>query len=87
MEMLKTRTAMSFEEAVRAGIEYGYGPSTSRERIEEDIQRRLALPTTAEGYSKQLLAGLGYPGTRGRLAQISVPTLVPPATATAWCLR
>jgi 3-oxoadipate enol-lactonase len=76
MEMLKTRTTMSFEEAVRAGIQYGYDPSTSRERVEEDIQRRLALPTTAEGYSNQLLAGLGYPGTRGRLAQISVPTLV-----------
>ncbi len=74
--MLRNRATMSPEDAARASIEVGYAATTPRDRIEEDIQRRLALPTTNEGYTNQLMAGLGYPGTKDRLHQIAVPTLV-----------
>ena len=76
MDMLRNRATMSPEDAARASIDVGYAASTPRDRIEEDIAKRLELPTSNEGYTNQLMAGLGYPGTRDRLGQVTVPTLV-----------
>jgi pimeloyl-ACP methyl ester carboxylesterase len=76
MDMLRSRATLPVEEAARASIDVGYSAATPRDRIEEDISMRLEIPTSAEGYQNQLLAGLGYPGTLSRLHQIAVPTLV-----------
>ena len=76
MDMLTARTTLSQEEAIRAATPVAYAPGTPAERIEEDIKVRLDIPTSGEGYSNQLAAGLGYPGTFSRLHQISVPTLI-----------
>jgi pimeloyl-ACP methyl ester carboxylesterase len=76
MEMLRNRTQMAPEDAIRASIEVGYAPTTPRQRIDEDIAKRMELPTSNEGYTNQLMAGLGYPGTMGRLPQLAKPTLV-----------
>jgi pimeloyl-ACP methyl ester carboxylesterase len=76
MEMLRNRATMPLEESVRASIDVGYGSATPRDRIEEDIRLRLEIPTTTEGYTNQLMAGLGYPGTLARLPTVTVPTLV-----------
>jgi pimeloyl-ACP methyl ester carboxylesterase len=76
MDMLRNRTTLSPEEAIRASVDVGYHPSTSRDRIEKDIALRLEIPNTAAGYMNQLMGGLGYPGTLARLPGVSAPTLV-----------
>jgi pimeloyl-ACP methyl ester carboxylesterase len=76
MQMLTERSSLSAEDSIRASIPFGYAPTTPADRIEEDITRRLSIPMTAEGYTNQLMAGLGYPGTKPRLHRITVPTLV-----------
>jgi pimeloyl-ACP methyl ester carboxylesterase len=75
LDLLRSRATMPFDEAVRAAVDHAYGCAPP-EAIEEDIRRRLAIPTAAEGYAAQLLSGLGYGGTAERLHQIDVPTLV-----------
>ena len=90
MDMLTSRASLSPEEAIRASTPVAYAATTPPDRIEDDIKIRLAIPTSGEGYMNQLTAGLGYPGTKARLHQIKVPTLilhgdrdqmVPPANA------
>lgn len=90
MDMLTNRTTLSPEEAIRASTPVAYAPTTPAARIEEDIKVRLDIPTSGEGYINQLTAGLGYPGTKARLHELAVPTLiihgdgdqmVPPANA------
>lgn len=77
MDMLRNRhDGASPEEAMRASIPYAYAPGTDPEIIEADIRLRLEIPTTAEGYFGQLMAGLGYPGTADRLPSLSMPALV-----------
>jgi pimeloyl-ACP methyl ester carboxylesterase len=76
MDMLRNRATMTPEDAARASIDVGYAATTPRDRIEEDIAKRLEFPTSNEGYTNQLMAGLGYPGTKDRLHQIAVPTLI-----------
>jgi 3-oxoadipate enol-lactonase len=76
MDMLRDRTALSPEESIRASVPFAYSPTTPQERVDEDVQRRIDVPNTAEGYTNQLMGGLGYPGTKSRLGQIRVPTLV-----------
>ena len=61
---------------IRSPENVGYAKATPRDRIEEDVAKRLEIPTTAEGYQNQLMGGLGYPGTKARLHQVTVPTLV-----------
>jgi pimeloyl-ACP methyl ester carboxylesterase len=76
MTMLTTRNTLSREEAIRASIPVGYAESTPRDEVEEDIRLRLEIPTSAEGYTNQLMGGLGYPGTKSRLPSVTVPALV-----------
>ncbi|MDP9101186.1 MAG: alpha/beta hydrolase [Actinomycetota bacterium] len=76
LDSLKARAAMPFEEAVKASIAYAYAQGTPPEIIQADLDRRLALPTSPEGYTAQLTGGLGYQGTLPRLKALGVPALV-----------
>jgi pimeloyl-ACP methyl ester carboxylesterase len=76
MEVLKARSSMPFDEAVRAAIQYGYSANVDSQVIEEDMRRRVALPTSPVGYEAQLMGGLGYQGTLPRLTRLAVPALV-----------
>jgi pimeloyl-ACP methyl ester carboxylesterase len=53
---------------------FAYAPGASC--VDEDIRRRLELPTSNEGYEGQLMGGLTYPGTTSRLPSLSIPVLV-----------
>lgn len=75
MDMLRNRPTDP-EASIRASIPVGYAAGTDPARIEEDVRRRLALPTSAEGYAGQLMGGLGYAGTLHRLPDLDVPVLV-----------
>lgn len=76
MAMLRNRTTLPREEAIRASIPVGYADTTNKDWIEEDVRLRLEIPTLEQGYMGQLMAGLGYPGTVPRLPQVKVPALV-----------
>lgn len=76
MEMLRNRNTLPREEAIRASIPVGYCDATPRDWIEEDVRLRLEIPTAETGYMGQLMAGLGYPGTKDRLPTVTVPALV-----------
>jgi pimeloyl-ACP methyl ester carboxylesterase len=76
MDMLRNRTTLPREEAIRASIPVGYAETTNRDWIEQDVQLRLEIPTHEAGYMGQLMAGLGYPGTVPRLPEATVPALV-----------
>lgn len=76
LAMLQNRHELDPEAAIRAGIPVGYHPSTPTDVIDEDVRRRLAIPTVPEGYLAQLLGGLAYSGALSRLPQLQVPVLV-----------
>jgi pimeloyl-ACP methyl ester carboxylesterase len=76
MDMLRNRNTLPREEAIRASIPVGYAPTTPADHIEEDVRLRLEIPTHETGYMGQLMAGLGYPGTKARLPEVTVPALV-----------
>ncbi|MCW2542550.1 MAG: Alpha/beta hydrolase fold protein [Frankiales bacterium] len=76
LENLKARATMPFDEAVKASITYAYAPGTPATIIQADLDRRIALPTSSEGYTAQLTGGLGYQGTLPRLKGLAVPALV-----------
>ena len=76
MEVLKSRADMPFDEAVRAAVTYAYSADCDPAVIEQDMKRRLDLPTSPVGYQGQLLGGLGYQGTIPRLKALGVPALV-----------
>jgi pimeloyl-ACP methyl ester carboxylesterase len=75
MQMLTSRGELTPEESVRASIPVAYRLAPE-DWIEEDVRLRLELPTTRTGYEGQLMGGLGYEGTRKRLANLRVPLLV-----------
>ena len=76
MDMLRNRTTLPREEAIRAALPYGYATTTDPAWIEQDVQLRLEIPTHEAGYMGQLMAGLGYEGTVPRLPQVTVPALI-----------
>lgn len=76
LAMLQNRHALEPEAAIRAGVPAGYHPSTPADVIDEDVRRRLALPTGADGYLAQLTGGLAYGGALSRLPALRVPVLV-----------
>jgi 3-oxoadipate enol-lactonase len=76
LEVLKSRAAMPFDEAVRAAVQYAYSADVDPRVVKQDIQLRLDLPTDPVGYQGQLLGGLGYQGTLPRLKGLAVPALV-----------
>jgi pimeloyl-ACP methyl ester carboxylesterase len=76
MQVLKERATMPFDQAVLAAVQYAYSENVDPRVIEQDMKRRLDLPTAPEGYQGQLLGGLGYQGTLPRLKGLTVPALV-----------
>jgi 3-oxoadipate enol-lactonase len=80
-QMLTARAGLSPQEAAEIAVPFVYAESTPRERVEEDIARRMANPTSPQGYLNQLQGVLAHGGTHSRLGSISVPTLVVHGTA------
>jgi 3-oxoadipate enol-lactonase len=73
---LQARADMSAREAAEASIPFVYAETTPVELAHEDIERRMTVPTTREGYAAQLGAVLRYGGAMSRLGEITVPTMV-----------
>ncbi|MDT7571243.1 MAG: hypothetical protein QOE05_1417 [Actinomycetota bacterium] len=71
---LKNRASTSFDDLVAQAREFAYAPGARC--VEEDIRRRLELPTSNEGYEAQLMGGLTFQGTTSRLPSLTVPVLV-----------
>ena len=76
LEMAAARASMTPQEAAEVAIPFVYSPTTSREMIDEDFAVRARQPTSPEGYTNQLMAMVGFPGTYSRLHEITAPTLV-----------
>src|SRR5207249_357469 len=72
---LAARAGMTPEEGIRAFVPFTYHAATPRDRVEEDLQKRLRHYPSAKGYLAQLQAVLGYE-TYARLGAIRVSTLV-----------
>jgi pimeloyl-ACP methyl ester carboxylesterase len=72
------RAALTAEEAARASVPFNYGPRCRRDhkdRIAEDIRRRLAHPFPESAYRAQMVAAALHNCYR-RLVHIEAPTLV-----------
>jgi pimeloyl-ACP methyl ester carboxylesterase len=76
LDMLQANASLPLEQAVRASIPVAYAEGTDRARIDEDVARRIELPTSREGYLAQLMGSAMYPGTRSRLPGVHIPALV-----------
>jgi len=76
LALLTSRGEMSPREAAEAAIPFVYAESTPREDIERDIEARMAVPTTPEGYAAQLEGVRTWAGSGHRLGAITAPTLV-----------
>lgn len=76
LEMAVARASLPPEEAAEIAIPFVYAAATPRSVIDEDFAVRLALPTSPEGYTNQLLGVQAWGGGAARLASIDVPTLV-----------
>jgi 3-oxoadipate enol-lactonase len=73
---LQSRTTMTAREAAEASVPLVYADSTPRDWVAEDIEVRMAIPTTAAGYAAQLGAVLAYGGALDRLPGLQIPTLI-----------
>jgi 3-oxoadipate enol-lactonase len=74
----RRRATMSAEDAARASVPFNYGPRCRREhkdRIAEDIRRRLSHPFPEGAYRAQIVAATLHNCYR-RLNRIEAPTLV-----------
>jgi len=74
--LLGNRGSMTPREAAEISIPFVYASGTDRREIDADIDVRLRIPTTPEGYEGQLLGVVGWPGSGPRLGGITSPTLV-----------
>lgn len=73
---LAERADLTPREAAEAAIPYVYADSTERALIAEDIDVRMRIPTTPEGYEGQLLGAGAWSGSGSRLPGVTAPTLV-----------
>jgi pimeloyl-ACP methyl ester carboxylesterase len=74
----RRRASMAAEDAARESVPFNYGPRCRREhkdRIAEDIRRRLSHPFPEQAYRAQMVAAALHNCYR-RLARIEAPTLV-----------
>ena len=74
----RRRAGMADGDAARASVPFNYGPRARREhkdRIAEDIRRRLEHPFPEQAYRAQIVAATLH-NTFRRLKQIEAPTLV-----------
>jgi pimeloyl-ACP methyl ester carboxylesterase len=72
------RASMAAEDAARESVPFNYGPRCRREhkdRIAEDIRRRLSHPFPEQAYRAQMVAAALHNCYR-RLTRIEAPTLV-----------
>lgn len=74
-DLLMARSSMTPEQASEAILPFVYDPSTSRERMEEDLVVRRKWFPRPEGYAAQLQGILSWEAY-SRLAEIAAPTLV-----------
>jgi pimeloyl-ACP methyl ester carboxylesterase len=74
----RRRASMTAKDAARASVPFNYGPRCRREhkdRIAEDIRRRLAHPFPEQAYRAQMVAASLHNCYR-RLKRVEAPTLV-----------
>jgi 3-oxoadipate enol-lactonase len=72
---LRTRTAMTPEEAAEGLIALAYAPTTPRADIDADLAVRTATQQGNDGYAAQL-ADIGVWGSLARLPGLAMPTLL-----------
>lgn len=78
IDFFRRRGSMTARDAARASVPFNYGPLCRREhkdRIAEDIRRRLAHPFPEQAYRAQMVAASLHNCYR-RLNRMEVPTLV-----------
>lgn len=63
-------------EAAQRSATIVYARSTPATEVAEDIERRMARPTSRVGYLAQLTAIGSFPGTASRLGQLDRPVLI-----------
>jgi 3-oxoadipate enol-lactonase len=74
----RQRANMTAKDAARASVPFNYGPRARREhkdRIAEDIRRRLAHPFPEQAYRAQMVAAALHNCHR-RISRVEAPTLV-----------
>ncbi|MFM8896148.1 MAG: alpha/beta fold hydrolase [Actinomycetales bacterium] len=74
--LLANRSGLTPRQAAEVSVPYVYAPTTDPGRIKEDIEVRMAIPTSPEGYDGQLRGVALWQGSGQRLERISAPTLV-----------
>jgi 3-oxoadipate enol-lactonase len=78
LAFFRRRASMTAKDAARASVPFNYGPRCRREhkdRIAEDIRRRLAHPFPEQAYRAQMVAAALHNCYR-RVQRIEAPTLV-----------
>lgn len=75
------RSEMTPDQAAEASVPFVYAAETPRERIDEDLAIRRAVPTRPEGYLAQLTGAMAYRGSLPRLPQLELPVLIVHGTA------
>lgn len=76
LEMMKRRSELADEEALRSSLPYVYAPNTPKRLIDEDVAIRRAMQVGWDGYNAQLRATFQFGGTSARLPRINAETLV-----------
>ncbi len=74
--LLGNRSGLTPRQAAEVSVPFVYSPTTDPAHIEADIEVRMQVPTSAEGYEGQLLGASSWQGSARRLGRISAPTLV-----------
>lgn len=74
--LLRSRGAMTPEEAAEAAIPFIYAPGTPRADIDADLAVRAAHPTDPAGYLAQLTDTIIWRGSLDRLPGLAAPTLL-----------
>lgn len=74
--MLANRSGLTPRHAADVSVPYVYAETTEASQIEADIEVRMRIPTTPEGYQGQLLGASRWRGSGERLGSITSPTLV-----------
>ena len=74
--LLRSRGAMTPDEAAEAAIPFIYAPGTPRADIDADLAVRAAHPTDPAGYAAQLTDTITWRGSLDRLPGLAIPTLL-----------
>jgi 3-oxoadipate enol-lactonase len=76
IDALTASSTMTREEGMRVMVPFIFDAGTPRERVEEDLVRRVAANVPTHGYLAQLQGIRAWNGTHDRLRGITAPTLV-----------